>query len=359
MQSHFSQNTVTTLLLVDDIATNLLVLLDFLSACGFETLIAQDGESALQRAQFAVPDLILLDVVMPGIDGFETCRRLKSDPKTRDIPVIFMTALNDMENKIKGFEAGAVDYVTKPLQQEEVLARVTTHLTLRRLQKELQLQNERLDEFAHTVAHDLKNPLSAIIGFADLLFEVSGEQLDPESLEYLEDLRLASHKMKDIIEALLLLAGISRNEIAIQPLNMQEIVVEVQRRLSYLTKKYQAEITVSKNWPMAYGYAPWVEEIWTNYISYGLEFGEHPHRLELGATQMEDTVRFWVRDQGKGLTLEQQANLFARTKQNLALSIVRRVAERLQAQVGVESHVDQGNLFYFTLPSKVEVSNEE
>lgn len=352
MQSHFSQNTVT-LLIVDDITTNLLVLLDFFSSCGFETLIAQDGESALQRAQLALPDLILLDVVMPGIDGFETCRRLKNDPKTRDIPVIFMTALNDMENKIKGFEVGAVDYVTKPLQQEEVLARVSTHLTLRSLQKELEIQNEQLDEFAHTVAHDLKNPLSAIIGFADLLVEVSGEQLDAESSEYLEDLRLASHKMKDIIEALLLLAGISKNEIDIQPLNMQEMIVQVQRRLTYLIKKHQAEIIISNDWPVAYGYAPWVEEIWTNYISYGLEFGEHPPRLELGATQMEDQVRFWVRDRGKGLTLEQQANLFARTKQNLALSIVRRVAEKLNAQVGVESQVDRGNVFYFVLPSKI------
>lgn len=134
------------IVIVDDKPTNLGVLFDFLTDSGFRVLVAQDGESAIQKVEYAHPDLILLDVMMPGIDGFETCRRLKANPLTQDIPVIFMTALSDTVDKVKGFSLGAVDYVTKPVQQEEVKARVTTHLTLRNLQKKLQAQNLQLQQ---------------------------------------------------------------------------------------------------------------------------------------------------------------------------------------------------------------------
>jgi PAS domain S-box-containing protein len=139
-------NKKGVIVIVDDNPTNLGVLFDFLTDSGFRVLVAQDGESAIQKVEYARPDLILLDVMMPGIDGFETCRRLKAKDSTKDIPVIFMTALSDTEDKVKGFNLGAVDYVTKPVQQEEVKARVITHLTIRNLQKELQAQNLQLQQ---------------------------------------------------------------------------------------------------------------------------------------------------------------------------------------------------------------------
>lgn len=126
-----------TILIVDDNLINLDVMFNCLEGYGFDTLVAEDGEGALLQAKFAQPDIILLDVTMPGIDGFETCRRLKADEKTRDIPVIFMTALDSTAHKVKGFEVGAVDYVTKPIQQDEVLARVTNHLRLKDLTQNL------------------------------------------------------------------------------------------------------------------------------------------------------------------------------------------------------------------------------
>jgi diguanylate cyclase (GGDEF)-like protein/PAS domain S-box-containing protein len=130
-----------TILIIDDTPANLGVAVDFLEGKGFTVLVAQDGEEGLQRAQLMLPDLILLDVMMPGIDGFETCRRLKKIDSTRDIPVIFMTALADTNDKVKAFAAGAVDYVSKPFQVEELLARINTHLTLRSVQKLLVAQN--------------------------------------------------------------------------------------------------------------------------------------------------------------------------------------------------------------------------
>jgi len=146
-----------SILLVDDTPTNLRILGIVFEKQGFEIFVATDGVSALEQVPNIRPDLILLDVMMPGLDGFETCQRLKANPDTADIPVIFMTALTETMDKVKGFQAGAVDYVTKPIQLEEVLARVKTHLNLRSLQQHLEQRvtertaelQKALDEVEH------------------------------------------------------------------------------------------------------------------------------------------------------------------------------------------------------------------
>jgi len=135
-----------TVLIVDDNPANLGVLSDTLDQAGLEVWVAKSGKVALERVKYALPNLILLDVMMPEIDGFETCRLLKADPKTQDIPVIFMTALSDTSNKIEGFKVGAVDYITKPFQQEEVLSRVKLHLKLHDLATKLEHKNALLEQ---------------------------------------------------------------------------------------------------------------------------------------------------------------------------------------------------------------------
>ncbi len=135
-----------TILIVDDNPTNLDLLFESLSQAGFKVLVAKDGHSAIRQAELARPDAILLDIIMPGLDGFETCRCLKDGAETKDIPVIFLTALTDTIDKVEGFKVGAVDYITKPFQQAEVLARLEAHLTIRHLQKSLQEKNERLEQ---------------------------------------------------------------------------------------------------------------------------------------------------------------------------------------------------------------------
>ena len=184
------------ILIVDDTPTNLDVISEALSDAGYTVAIATSGERALKQLERRSPDLILLDVMMPGIDGFETCVRIKSNPKTCDIPVIFMTALSDADSKIKGFEVGAVDYITKPFQEREVLARVKTHLQLSFLTQNLEqqvsqknaqlqasqiqlIQKEKMSALGNLVAgvaHEINNP----IGFI-------GGNIQP-ALDYINDL---------------------------------------------------------------------------------------------------------------------------------------------------------------------------
>jgi len=155
-------STQTTVLVVDDTPTNVKLLIEMLSREGYRVLVAREGESAIEQARYAQPRLILLDVMMPGIDGYETCRRLKRDPSTTNIPVIFMTALGDLEDKVKGFAAGGADYVVKPFEHEEVLARVRTHVEIRELQLQLQDSNRVLDAKVAERTAELKQALQEV-----------------------------------------------------------------------------------------------------------------------------------------------------------------------------------------------------
>lgn len=149
-----------TVLIVDDVVANLNLLIDQLLAQGYQVRVAESGESALKRVQSGRPDIILMDVHLPGIDGFETCRRLKSDPALVDVPVIFLTVLADRDNKVEGFEAGGVDYIAKPIDAVEVLLRIRTHLTLGRLQQELAQANEELENRVAVRTQELRDEVT-------------------------------------------------------------------------------------------------------------------------------------------------------------------------------------------------------
>jgi formate hydrogenlyase transcriptional activator len=155
-------NSSHTILIVDDMPTNLSVLYETLTRYHYKVLVARDGKSAIEQAQLARPDLILLDVMMPGMDGFETCRQLKQRESTKAIPVLFMTALSEPIDVINGFNMGAVDYITKPFQLKEVLARINTHLTLRRLQLDLQAANAQLEIRVAERTESLSKALSEV-----------------------------------------------------------------------------------------------------------------------------------------------------------------------------------------------------
>ena len=220
---------------------------------------------------------------------------------------------------------------------------------------------KELDAFAHTVAHDLKNPITVIYGYCNLILEHQSRLPADQITSYLETISETSSKMTDIINELLLLANVRKGgTVKVVPLAMSEITAEVMKRLLTMIRDYKAEIILPTQWPVAVGYTPWVEEVLVNYVSNALKYGGRPPRVELGGdVQPSGMVRYWVRDNGQGLTPDQQSQLFTEFSRlhqvhveghGLGLSIVQRIIEKLGGQVGVESTVGEGSTFYFTLP---------
>jgi len=235
-----------------------------------------------------------------------------------------------------------------------------SNMQLREHVNALEARNKELEDYAHTVAHDLKEPLTALIWTADLIKDVhdlTGEELS----ECLLQLRSTAYEMKSIVKNLLLFAEVSKVEAPRGSVQMAQVVANVKARLGYMIKEKQAQLILPEVWPDAFGYGPWIEEVWANFLSNALKYGGRPPRVELGASARSDgTLRFWTRDNGPGIPPEDRTRLFIRSNQisrinnlghGLGLSIVCNIVEKLGGQVGVESEVGKGSLFFFTLPA--------
>lgn len=224
----------------------------------------------------------------------------------------------------------------------------------------LQVQNKDLEAYAITVAHDLKEPLSVLVLTSNLITKIPDMSHD-ELKEYLQQIKFTAYQMNTTINALLLFAKVSRVEAPVERVDMGWVVKNVRIRLSHLISEYQARLDLPSSWPDAIGYAPWLEEVWANYISNALRHGGQPPHVELGASiQTDGMVRFWTRDNGPGVLPIDQARLFMPFSQlgsidtpgqGLGLSIVHRIVEKLGGQVGVESEAGKGSQFFFTLPA--------
>lgn len=224
---------------------------------------------------------------------------------------------------------------------------------------------DELEAFAHTVAHDLKNPVGVMMLSINTLHDYFDQMTAEKRESRLNMLLQSTQKMTNIIDALLLLASVRQmNEVEVQVLDMGQIVEGVVQRLDHMIHEYEADITLPDVWPATLGYAPWVEEVWVNYVSNALKYGGHSNgrkaEVTFGATVEADSVRYWVRDNGHGLTPEEQSRLFTpftRINQvqvkghGLGLSIVQRIVAKLGGKVGVDSEAGQGSEFYFTLPT--------
>ncbi|MCO5209688.1 MAG: hybrid sensor histidine kinase/response regulator [Caldilinea sp.] len=358
-----------SILVVDDKPANLRLLSQLLSEHSYNVRPVLSGAQAIAAAQALPPDLILLDIKMPEMDGYEVSRRLKDDPRTSLVPILFISALHETEDKVKAFEAGGVDYITKPFHADEVLARVRTQLMLQQLRRDLETELAERDNlirdlqaYAHSVAHDLRSPLAGALGFAQLLDDTSFPLENEERQEYVRVVVESLEKANSIIDELLLLAEVRKSEISIEPLDMTLIVAQSLHRISILVAESGALITHPESWPSTVGYPAWIEEVWVNYITNAIKYGGRPPVIELGASHSDNgEVRFWVQDNGNGLSVEQQAMLFVpltrldmtrATGYGLGLSIVQRIVHKLNGRVGIESRgiSGEGSRFYFTLP---------
>jgi DNA-binding response OmpR family regulator len=365
MQSASADLRGATLLIVDDKPQNLRLISDFLAEQGFELMLSRSGEQALEKVRMEPPDLVLLDLRMPGMDGFELCRRLKADPDTSEIPVIFMTAVDDTAHKVEGFGLGAVDYITKPIQRDELLARIRHHLQLHRLQLELSAKsedlarkNEELEAYGRTIAHSLKTPLASATRFLEILHKFRAENLSQEQRHLVAQALSALAAAGQVVEALLLLAMVSQQEVELRPLDMRSVVAQALRQLSDLQQRTGATVSVPETWPRAMGYAPWVGEVWLNLLSNAFKYGGSPPRVAVGGTTEGPYVRFWVRDNGEPLSPADRSRVFVpftRLQQEraeghgLGLTTVERIIARLGGSVGVAEAPGGGNQFHFTL----------
>jgi len=350
-----------------------------------KVLTAMTGKEGIELARKEQPETILLDIVMPIMDGFEVCKRLKEEPLTKHIPVVMITAIKvDKESRVKGLETGADAFLSKPIDPDELAAQINVMLRIKEAEdklradkerlnqmvqertKELEERNEELDAFSHTVAHDLKNPIGIIMNFSNLLLDDDLQQPKDEVLNYLSIIAKSGTKALQIVNSLLLFASLRKAEVNTRRLNMGVIIAESIKRLSLMIEENNAVIKLSNAWPDALGYAPWIEEVWLNFLSNALKYGGKPAQIEIGADVLKindvqkEMVRFWVRDYGPGISADHQKLLFKSFERldqvktegyGLGLSIVHRIVEKLDGYVGLESEVGNGSLFYFALPA--------
>ncbi len=360
-------------LVVDDIQTNIQVVGGILNAAGFEVMPATSGAQAFERIRTQLPDLILLDFMMPEVNGVEVCRKLKSSPSTKKIPVIFLTASNDMEHLVQAFAAGAVDYVTKPFQAEELLARVRTHLELKKAREALWQYSERLREmneekndFLGIVAHDLRSPLSNIVSASSMVLtdpEMDRAQID----EFVDIVRTSAQHMIHLVENLMDVNAIEqgRMKIDLSPCELGELVRGVANNYQGRAQAKQQELSFTEEpGPLVALADPHATiQVFDNLISNAVKYSPAGKRIEVRLLRRNGMIRCEVADQGPGVTpadLKKMFGKFARLSarptggepsSGLGLSIVKKMVEAAGGKVWCESEPGQGARFIVELPS--------
>ena len=368
-----------TVLVVDDNPTNLQVLLESLRQTGVKILVARSGESAIQQAEYGKPDVILLDVMMPGMDGFETCRRLKTRETFKDVPVIFMTALTETSDKVKGFQVGGVDYITKPLHHEEVLARVSTHLTMRQMRQQLQEQhlllqekhaqlqaiNASKDKFFSIISHDLRSPLSAVLTGLRMLTDSKNGLSGDEQQEIICDARDTTERLYALLENLLSWARIQRGvmEFAPRPLDMRPLLDQNARLFAANAAQKRIAICQTVTEPILIcADRAMVDAVIRNLLSNALKFTEAHGTITISASQGDAAVEVAIADTGVGMSAETLAKLFrldVRYDQpgtagekgtGLGLNVCKEFVEKNNGTISVESVPGTGTMFCLRFP---------
>jgi signal transduction histidine kinase len=378
---------MNNILVVDDKPDNLRLLMEILSESGYEVRPASDGEFALQSARSSPPDLILLDIKMPDMDGYAVCEQLKADECTRDIPVIFISALNEVVDKVKGFALGGVDYITKPFQADEVLARVQTHLTLRDLQKSLQEEitwrkhaeeelrelnhqlqeaNASKDKFFSIIAHDLRNPFTSLIGLTEAIIEDFDIYGKDKIKVMISQLHTSSKTVYTLLTNLLEWSRLERGLIECVPEDI--LIADIAEQNIYLLKARieHKQITPRNLIPKgtrAYADENMVNTIMRNLLSNALKFTESGGTIDVSLPHRnKNVVEIAVSDTGVGISEENMEKLFridakftttgtaGEQGTGLGLILCKELVEKNGGTIRVESEVGKGTMFVFTLP---------
>ena len=356
--------------IVDDNPNNLTLLATILRGAGHRVRAANSGRRALETVEALPPELVMLDVSMPDMDGYEVCQRLKAMPGLKAVPVIFTSALAEAVDKVRGFAAGGVDYVTKPFDRGEVLARVQTQLRVFRLQRELLARNQELsalneekNRLLGAVVHDLRTPLTVVAGYAEFL---RLGVLDDEQRDFVEQILRTTGFMEALVDDLLDLSAIEAGslQLRLEEIDLHEHlarVVELNRRLA-ARKDVRVQLAADPGAVVARVDAGKVEQVLNNLIGNAVKFSPRGTRVTVSLAADEGTARIAVADEGQGIPAGELAHLFepfrvtsvrpteGEKSTGLGLAIVHRIVTGHGGQIQAESEVGRGTTLSFTLP---------
>lgn len=358
-------------LVVDDSFHNTEVLSTLLSSRGHSVRVANGGHEALRLAHQSPPDLVLLDVHMPDLDGFAVCRRLRETWASAQMPVVFLSAAQDPVNKLKAFQSGAVDFVTKPFHFEEVLARVDTHLELKRRTAELERANAKLKEveqsrrrFITALVHDIKNPLTPMLKNTEWLLEQPSALGTGEEAEVLRDLHVASNHLHRMVLSLLDVAKADESARPAQAVRspLRSWANEA-LTLTRLQLRLQPErLAVSVDDRDALFDPVLLARVLQNLIDNALKYAPRHHPIQVTVTRDPQALRLVVEDRGAGVREEDRERIFtawtrleevdphARTSHGIGLAFCRQAVESHGGTICVEAAQPHGARFVVTLP---------
>ncbi|MBF0099338.1 MAG: hybrid sensor histidine kinase/response regulator [Desulfobacterales bacterium] len=360
------------ILIVDDNPKNIRLVGNLLTQEGYPTAFALNGRQAIDMIHADRFDLILLDVMMPEMSGFEVCEYLKNQEETKDIPVIFLTAKTDSDSIVKGFDVGAYDYVVKPFISRELLARVRTQLNIKSLNDELKERYENIKQLEmmretlmHMIVHDLKNPLSGITGYAQLLRMNKLILQDPKALRHITAISSSTQTMLDMIMAILDLAKLESEQlqVTIEQINLQDIVNEVIDGLNSLLVVASIEFECQiENILYIHTDREIIRRIIVNLMGNAIHFSPEHGKITLCATLENKYARIAITDQGHGIPHEFRNTIFDKFKQvnskgskqkystGLGLAFCKTAIEHLGGSIGVDSEINKGSTFWILLP---------
>ncbi len=373
-----TQDTPADILIVDDTPANLQLLAGLLKKAGHRVRPVPSGRMALRAARAARPDLILLDIMMPEMDGYEVCRQLEADPELADVPVIFISALDAPEDKVRAFSAGGVDYVSKPFHFEEVQARVQTHLRISRLQRKVQHQNRELeannaqlqeleaqrDSLVHMLVHDMRSPLGSMQMFLEVLRDDTEDVLDEDQHEDLAYTLDAIHDLAGMIDAIL---DVSRLEEAGMPLNrasqpLHPILERAAHPMEHAAREHRLLLPEGPGVTLCCDDGL-IARVVTNLVANALKFTPRGGLIELRTSSAEGMARVEVRDQGPGIPTESRDLIFDKFGQvrgrhqhgkrstGLGLAFCKLAVEAHGGRIGVHrGEGGSGSIFWFELP---------
>ena len=358
-----------SILIVDDVPDNLRLLSAMLADENFTVRIVTSGRHALQTAKLVPPDLILTDIAMPEMDGLALCAQLKADENLKDVPVIFISGLDETQDKVRAFAAGGVDYIVKPFQESEVRSRIHTHLELRRQKLALQENYRQLrkleqlrQDLTHMIIHDMNTPLMVIRGYLELLETSEAETLSKSGKKYITEASNGTRRLISMTQEMLVVSKLEAGQLQLypEPLDLVALVRKLVLTTNQLQNSQQVQVKTAPATLTVSADRELLERVLQNLLNNALKFSPETAVVHLAIIATEKQARIEVSDSGSGIAPEFHQKIFEKFGQvetgnkrrgsGLGLAFCKLAVAAHGGEIGVESGLNQGSNFWFTLP---------